>query len=76
NHFLEGKFNQCIVIYNASKFTESHVKDLEFMLINHMFAERDITKFNLLNRNNGQEQPVYNGQDEMEQVVFVRLWEK
>ncbi|WJE49902.1 DUF2075 domain-containing protein [Peribacillus frigoritolerans] len=75
-HFFEGKFNQCIVIYNASKFTESHVKDLEFMFINHMFAERDITKFNLINRNNGQVQPVYNGQNEMEQVVFVHLWEK
>src|SRR4051794_28405356 len=46
-YFLEGKFDQCIVIYNASKFTESHVKDLEFMLINHMFAEIDLTKFNL-----------------------------
>lgn len=75
NHFLKGSFNQCIVIYNASKFTESHVKDLEFMLINHMFAERDITKFDLFNRNNGQVQPVYNGQNEMEQVVFVYLWE-
>ncbi|MGG4559108.1 DNA/RNA helicase domain-containing protein [Bacillus toyonensis] len=75
DHFLEGKFDQCIVIYNASKFTESHVKDLEFMLINHMFAERDVTKFNLFNRNNGQAQPVYNGRNEMEQVVFVDLWE-
>lgn len=75
-HFLKGKFNQCMVIYNASQFTESHVKDLEFMLINHMFAEKDITKFNFLNRNNGQVQPVYNGQSEMEQVVFVKLWEE
>lgn len=75
-HFLEGKFDQCIVIYNASKFTESHVKDLEFMLINHMFAERDVTKFNLFNRNNGQAQPVYDGQNEMEQVVFVNIWEE
>ncbi|MGG3801226.1 DNA/RNA helicase domain-containing protein [Metabacillus fastidiosus] len=76
DHFLKGKFNQCIVIYNASKFTESHVKDLEFMLINHMFAERDVTKFNLFNRNNGQAQPIYDGQNEMEQIVFVNLWEK
>jgi hypothetical protein len=75
-YFLQGKFNQCMVIYNASQFTESHVKDLEFMLINHMFAEKDITKFHFLNRNNGQVQPVYNGQSEMEQVVFVKLWEK
>ncbi|MBT2736218.1 DNA/RNA helicase domain-containing protein [Bacillus sp. ISL-7] len=75
-HFLEGKFDQCIVVYNASKFTESHAKDLEFMLINHMFAERDVTKFNLFNRNNGQAQPLYDGQNQMEQVVFVNLWEK
>ncbi|MFA2820577.1 DNA/RNA helicase domain-containing protein [Bacillus wiedmannii] len=75
-HFLKGKFNQCMVIYNASQFTESHVKDLEFMLINHMFAEKDITKFHFLNRNNGQVQPIYNGQSEMEQVVFVKLWEE
>jgi uncharacterized protein len=76
NHFLNGQFDQCIVIYNASKFTASHVKDLEFMLINHMFAEADVTKFKLFNRNNGQAQPSYNGQEEMEQIVFAQLWEK
>lgn len=75
-HFQKGKFDQCFIVYHASIFTESHVKDLEFMLINHMFAERDITKFNLFNRNNGQIQPVYNGQTELEQVVFVKLWQE
>ncbi len=74
-HFLKGSFDQCLVIYNASQFTESHVKDLENRLINYMFAEKDITKFTLFNRNNGQVQPEYNGQDEMEQNVFAKLWE-
>ncbi|MEY8742389.1 DNA/RNA helicase domain-containing protein [Bacillales bacterium AN1005] len=74
-HFLDGKFDQCIVIFNGSKFTESHVKDLEYMLINHMFAEKDLTKFTLLNRNNGQAQPEYEGHNDMEQDVFVKLWE-
>jgi uncharacterized protein len=75
-HFLEGKFDQCIIIYNASKFTESHVKDLECMLINYMLGEVDVTKFNVFNRNNGQEQPIYNGQNEVEQIVFAELWGK
>ncbi|WP_179290043.1 DNA/RNA helicase domain-containing protein [Niallia circulans] len=75
NHFLDGMFDRCLVIYNATKFTESHVKDLEFMLINHMFAEIDETNFKLFNRNNGQVQPIYNGHNEMVQI-FVKLWEK
>lgn len=74
--FQEGKYDQCLVIFNASKFTASHAKDLEFMLINHMFAETDVTRYKLFNRNNGQEQPEYDGQAEMEQVVFANLWEK
>ncbi|PEZ83081.1 endonuclease [Bacillus cereus] len=74
-HFRDGNFNNCLVIYNASCFTESHIKDLEFMIINHMIAEIDETKMKMYNRNNGQAQPPYKDKDILEQDVFVKLWE-
>jgi DUF2075 family protein len=73
-HFQDGDFNQCLIIYNANAFTESHTKDLEFMIINHMVAEIDITKFKMYNRNNGQRQPDYRDHNILEQDVFARLW--
>lgn len=74
NHFKDGEFTNCLIVYNASFFTESHIKDLEFMIINHMLAETDETKFKIYNRNNGQPQPQYNEHDIVEQEVFVKFW--
>lgn len=72
--FKDGEFDKCLVVYNASVFTESHTKDLEYMIINHMTAEIDITKLEMYNRNNGQAQPAYKDHDLVEQEVFCRLW--
>ncbi|WP_071644331.1 DNA/RNA helicase domain-containing protein [Paenibacillus polymyxa] len=74
SHFNDGEFTNCLIVYNASFFTESHIKDLEFMIINHMLAETDETKFKIYNRNNGQPQPRYNEHHKVEQEVFVKLW--
>ncbi|MNW50477.1 Type III restriction enzyme, res subunit [compost metagenome] len=74
SHFNDGEFTNCLIVYNASFFTESHIKDLEFMIINHMLAETDETKFKIYNRNNGQPQPQYNEHHIVEQEVFVKLW--
>ncbi|MFG0236221.1 DNA/RNA helicase domain-containing protein [Brevibacillus porteri] len=75
-HFHNGEFDNCLIIYNANIFTESHTKDLEFMIINHMVAEIDTTKFKMYNRNNGQPQPNYKDHNILEQEVFARLWGK
>lgn len=75
-YFKSGQFNKCLVIFNAEVFTESHIKDLEYLLINHMFGEIDQTKFKIMNRNNGQFQPDYQGSEEMSQSVLFNLWQK
>lgn len=70
--FSNGEFTECVVIYNANDFSESHVKDLEYLLINYMFAEKDVTKFTILNGNKGQIQP----KDFFDLADFMKLWEQ
>lgn len=70
--FKEGEFDNCLIVYNASEFSASHVKDLEYMLINYMFAESDITKFTIQNGNSGQRQP----KDFFNPGDFITLWEE
>lgn len=73
-HFKEGNFNRCIVIYNQGIFTKTHAEDLEYLLINHLIADLPESKYTLFNRNNGKEQSEYSGTLDIKQNVFMEVW--
>ncbi|MCM3742933.1 DUF2075 domain-containing protein [Sporosarcina luteola] len=74
DHFKEGNFNRCIVIFNKGIFTKTHAEDLEYILINHLIADLPDSKFTLFNRNNGKEQNEYPGKIDIKQKVFMEVW--
>lgn len=74
DHFKEGQFNRCIVIYNKSIFTKTHAEDLEYLLLNHLVADLPDSNYTLCNRNNGKEQNDYNGTLDIKQKVFIEVW--
>lgn len=66
-------FNHCIVIYSRF-FNKSSILDLEFLILNYMVAESDVTKFVFANGNRGQTELMYDNKDEILSEVFYPLW--
>lgn len=66
-------FNQCLVIYSRL-FNKSSTLDLEFLILNYMVAESDVTKFIFANRNSGQTELVYENKEKILSEVFYPLW--
>lgn len=66
-------FNQCLVIYSRI-FNKSSILDLEFLILNYMVAESDVTKFIFANGNSGQTELMYDNKDEILSEVFYPLW--
>ncbi len=74
-HFRNGMFNKCLIIYNQSLFTKTHAEDLENLLINHIIADSINSKYKCFNRNNGKQQHEYNGHINIQQNILLDVWE-
>lgn len=66
-------FTHCLVIYSRL-LNKSSILDLEYLILNYLIAESDISNFIFLNGNNGQSELNYKEKDEVLSEIFYPLW--